>query len=271
MLLIWAVLSVCVYSVSCEVAPDNDPILVAASGWLPPNEPRYVLNRTCNAYRLYALDSTRHYDHFQNERCGRHVSHLIVQRSIVRFIPSNFFIHKASFENLTTLKMDNVSLRTIYPENFQNISHLELLSLTWNRQVHVPANIFFFLPELQEANLSFNFISTMDAKAFSDASRLKTLRLNGNQLATVDSNWFLPLTSLNLLDLGSNVLEGDLNGDFFKFTTDLKLVLRRNQLSNIYNFSSEPNQTRFRLLDFSENPLEFHPIIVGSRSMNIIY
>lgn len=236
-------------------------------------QPQYVSNRTCNAHRLYALDTHTHYDHFAKERCGRYVSHLIIRRSVIRYIPSNFFIHKTSFEHLVTLRMDNVSLKAIYPQNFENITQLMVLQLAHNQIEHLPAGIFRHLPKLQNLELTGNAIATIDADAFLECINLNQLHLDNNRLTILSPEWFRGLNDVKYVDFSDNLIESDFDGDIFYGASEVRLFLRNNRIKRILSFGSKSGSGIFRLIDLSGNTLRPpYPIIpLGNHSMSVIY
>lgn len=236
-------------------------------------QPQYVSNRTCNAHRLYALDAHANYDHFAKERCGRYVSHLIIRRSVIRFIPWNFFIHKTSFEYLITLRMENVSLKVIYPHNFENITHLEVLQLAHNLIEHVPAGVFRHLSALNTVDLSYNVIDSIDADAFRDCISLHNLQLNNNRLTVLNGEWVRGLINLKYVDFSDNFIESDFDGDIFHGASGVKLFLRSNRIKRVLSFGSKSERAIFRLIDLSGNTLRPpYPIIpLGNHNLSIIY
>lgn len=236
-------------------------------------QPQYISNRTCNAHRLYALDLHAHYDHFAKERCGRYVSHLIIRRSVIRFIPSNFFIHKTSFEYLLTLKMDNVSLKAIYPHNFENTTHLRVLQLSHNQIEHLPAGIFHHINQLRTIDLSSNTIASIDDDAFNDCVHLQNLHMDNNRLVQLSGDWFRSLGDLKHVDFSDNFIESDFDGDVFYSASELQLFLRNNRIKRIVSFGNKSGRSIFRLIDLSGNTLRPpYPIIpIGNHSMSVIY
>lgn len=236
-------------------------------------QPQYVTNRTCNAHRLYALEMNAHYDHFAKERCGRYVSHLIVRRSVIRYIPSNFFIHKTSFEHLITLQMENVSLKAIYPHNFANISYLEVLKLSHNQIENVPAGIFRHLTALHTVDLSYNLIESIDADAFRDCIHLKHLHFNNNRLTTLNAKWFHGLVHIKYVDFSDNLIESDFDGDIFYRASAVKLILGCNRIKRIKSFGRQTERGIFRLIDLSGNTLRPpYPVIpLGNHNLSVIY
>lgn len=236
-------------------------------------QPQYVWNRTCNAHRLYALDTHTHYDHFAKERCGRYVSHLIIRRSVIRYIPVNFFIHKTSFEYLITLKMDNVSLKAIYPQNFENITYLEKLHLASNQIEHLPAGIFQYLPSLQVVDLSKNLISTIDSDAFRDCVNINELNMKQNRLTVLNPKWFRSMNEVKFIDFSDNLIESDFDGDIFSNANGLQLHMRNNRIRRILSFGSKKERAIFRLVDLSGNTLRPpYPIIPrGNHNLSLIY
>lgn len=235
--------------------------------------PQFISNRTCNAHRLYALDQHAHYDHFAKERCGRYVSHLNIRRSVIRYIPSNFFIHKTSFEFLSTLKMENVSLKAIYPHNFENVTHLLVLELSHNQIEHLAAGSFRHIPHIQTLDLSSNAIATIDDDAFRDCINLQTLHMDNNRLVILSSEWFRGLNNVKHIDFSDNFIESDFDGDIFFGASELKLFLRNNRIKRVISFGHKSGRAIFRMIDLSGNTLRPpYPIIpMGNHSMSVIY
>lgn len=233
-------------------------------------QPQFISNRTCNAHRLYALDQNAQYDHFAKERCGRYVSHLIIRRSVIRYIPSNFFIHKTSFEFLSTLRMDNVSLKAIYPQNFENITHLVVLQLPNNQIEHLPAGVFRHVPQLHDIDLSGNAIASIDADAFRDCIHLQTLHMDNNRLVSLSPEWFRGLNDVKHIDLSDNFIESDFDGDIFYGASELKLFLRNNRIKRIISFG---HKSGLQMIDLSGNTVRPpYPIMpLGNHSMSVIY
>lgn len=237
-------------------------------------QPQFVSNRTCNAHRLYAQDINTHYDHFAKERCGRYVSHLIIRRSVIRYIPANFFIHKTSFEYLLTLKMENVSLQAIYPHNFENITHLMVLQLARNEIEHLPASLFRHITALRTLDLSKNAITSIDTDAFQDCINLQELHMDNNRLMALSMDWFRGLNEIKFADFSDNLIESDFDGDIFNGASEVKLFLRNNRIKQIISFGSRSGRAIFRLIDLSGNTLRPpYPIIgpLGTHSMSVIY
>lgn len=263
-------------AVSCDDQLYADQTLVVpGSNWndLQQQQPQYISNRTCNAHRLYAMDTHTHYDHFAKERCGRYVSHLIIRRSVIRYIPSNFFIHKTSFEYLITLKMENVSLKLIEATNFENITHLEVLKLPSNQIEHLPAGLFQYLTDLQTLDLSNNLISTIDSDAFRDCKNLQNLHMNFNHLTVLNGDWFRDMKNVKLVDFSDNLIESDFDGDIFYGAAGLQLFLRSNRIKRIISFGSKSERAIYRLIDLSGNTLRPpYPVIpMGNHNMSVIY
>lgn len=236
-------------------------------------QPQYITNRTCNAHRLYALDKHTPYDHFAKERCGRYVSHLIIRRSVIRYIPENFFNHKTSFEYLITLRMENVQLKEIHPHNFANITYLEVLQLSSNQIEHLSAGIFRHLPLLHTVDLSHNSISTIDADAFRNCFKLEYFQLNHNHLTMVIGDWFRDMLNIKYLDFSDNLIESDFDGDLFFGASGLQIFMRSNRIKRIISFGSKTDRPIFRLIDLSGNTLRPpYPIIpIGNHNLSVVY
>lgn len=260
-------------AVSCEHQSNVELLVPGSNQAAIDHQPQYVSNRTCNALRLYALDLNTYADHFARERCGRYVSHLIIKRSVIHYIPSNFFIHKTSFEYLITLKMENVSLKAIEADNFQNITYLEVLQLSSNLIEYLPAGIFRYLHAIHTVDLSNNLISIIDGNAFDGCFMMRHLQLNQNRLTMLNGEWFRDMKNIKFVDFSDNLIESDFDGDIFYGASDLQLLLRSNQIKRIISFGNISERAIFRIIDLSGNVLRppYPYIPIGNHNMSVIY
>lgn len=139
-------------------------------------------------------------------KCGENLDALIIRSGIIQrlynfdFLPTlstlktlvvkNVFlkqIHKATFENLTSLRELDLSenfLRTIDPELLINNVYLERLNFSSNMIRKLVANQFP-LPNLKSLDLSNCNLEVVDEAAFSNTTALQWLNLRTNKLKTI--------------------------------------------------------------------------------------
>uniref|UniRef100_A0A8C5T6R2 TIR domain-containing protein n=1 Tax=Malurus cyaneus samueli TaxID=2593467 RepID=A0A8C5T6R2_9PASS len=130
-------------------------------------------------------------------------------------------IHSKAFdslENLRVLRLHSNSLESIPSSWFKNIKNLQELDLSQNflmREIG-DAQFLTFIPSLVKLDLSFNFELKMYypslnlSKTFSSLSNLETLKLKGyvfKELRAKDLQPLLGLRNLTMLDLGTNFIK----------------------------------------------------------------
>ncbi|XP_016161491.1 PREDICTED: toll-like receptor 7 [Ficedula albicollis] len=134
---------------------------------------------------------------------------------------SSIQIHSKAFdslENLRILRLHSNSLQSIPSSWFKNMKNLQELDLSQNflmREIG-DAQFLTFIPSLVQLDLSFNFQLKMYSpylnlsKTFSSLSNLETLRLKGyvfKELRARDLRPLLSLRNLTMLDLGTNFIK----------------------------------------------------------------
>lgn len=179
-------------------------------------------------------------------------------------------MHTQAFANLLTLRLDDIAVKEIEPNNFVNITNLKWLFIARNEIQTIPSSIFKYLPNLHGADLSFNNISLIANDAFVECSTLEKLLLNGNELKTIESQWFTQMINLNYLDLSDNLIADELNGRAFEQNPNLQqLFVRNNRIDRIVNFDYE-TRNLIETTDVARNPLTtpVYPLTVASRTFN---
>eukprot|EP00058_Branchiostoma_floridae_P011502 XP_002596990.1 hypothetical protein BRAFLDRAFT_76488 [Branchiostoma floridae] len=109
-------------------------------------------------------------------------------------------------------------------------SHLQKLSLDFNRLTHVKQRWFTCVDKLSYVGLSNNKIAKIDPGCFRNMSILFVLNLENNLLQVVDSDWFLGLSMLVYLYLGGNDI-ASLSPSAFEDMLVHELNLQKNPLS----------------------------------------
>ncbi|NWV86717.1 TLR7 protein, partial [Dasyornis broadbenti] len=130
-------------------------------------------------------------------------------------------IHSKAFDslaNLRILRLHSNSLQSIPSSWFKNIKNLQELDLSQNflmREIG-DAQFLTLMPSLVQLDLSFNFELKVYSpflnlsKTFSSLSSLETLRLKGyvfKELRAKDLRPLLRLRNLTMLDLGTNFIK----------------------------------------------------------------
>ncbi|KAM7405352.1 hypothetical protein PAMP_012620 [Pampus punctatissimus] len=113
--------------------------------------------------------------------------------------------------NLKFLDLNRNPISRVQQGDFQNLQHLEELSLNNMEQLlMVERAAFQNLPEIAKLELCNNpRLSYIDPQAFSDLSSLRTLLLHNNQLSLLSGDLLSSLPSLEEVSLHSNPLRCD--------------------------------------------------------------
>ncbi|KAM9350658.1 leucine-rich repeat neuronal protein 1 [Symphorus nematophorus] len=113
--------------------------------------------------------------------------------------------------NLKFLDLNKNPISRVQQGDFQNLQHLEELSLNnMEELLMVERAAFQNLPEIAKLELCNNpRLSYIDPQAFSDLSSLRTLLLHSNQLSLVSGDVLSSLPSLEEVSLHSNPLRCD--------------------------------------------------------------
>lgn len=72
-------------------------------------------------------------------------------------------------------------MKEIESKAFNNASYLKFFDLDYNKLTTIYANTFS-IHSLEELDLSFNYITITEPKAFDGSNNLHNLNLNGNKL-----------------------------------------------------------------------------------------
>lgn len=162
-----------------------------------------------------------------------------------------------SLKNLRTLRLHSNSLQSIPSSWFKNTKNLQNLDLSQNFLLKEIGDAQFlkFIPSLVDLDLSFNFEVKMYSpslnlsKRFSSLTSLETLRLRGyvfKELREENLAPLLRLRNLTVLDLGTNFIKIANLSVFRNFPT-LKLIdLSVNKIS--------PSSGESNLYGFCSNP-----------------
>ncbi|KAF4087395.1 hypothetical protein AMELA_G00095150 [Ameiurus melas] len=116
--------------------------------------------------------------------------------------------------SLKELYLYNNNIQKVAPEDFHNLTELEILDLSGNcpRCYNAP---FPCIPCADGAPLQIH------ENAFLNLTKLKILRLHSNSLTTVQPQWFQGCRELQVLDLSSNFLANDITHTSFPHSLPL--------------------------------------------------
>ena len=92
------------------------------------------------------------------------------------------------------------------PEYFVNFTQLERIFLNGNLLTRVPADISFFIPNINWLNLDANKISVIKQSDFEGYSSIKYLFIENNGLENLEANVFRNLPQITQLSLSKNGL-----------------------------------------------------------------
>jgi len=141
------------------------------------------------------------------------------------------------YPNLKMFHLDHLGIRHVSDFAFQNLTHLEKLSMVGNRITGLTASTFSGLVSLELLFLEGNPLYVVESGVFSGVNmpRLVELKLKDCQLYEMERNAFRGLGHLRLLDLSENHLETfpDLDEDVSMLTHLTHLYMSRNRLTSL--------------------------------------
>ncbi|XP_074593241.1 podocan-like [Brevipalpus obovatus] len=107
----------------------------------------------------------------------------------------------ANYPHLNVLVLDSNNIELIDADAFDQLEHLEELSLRENHLNNVPQGLPTSLKKLY---LGHNLISLLSAGIVQHLINLEELSLNNNQLQKIDDSAFFGLKNLKILDISGN-------------------------------------------------------------------
>lgn len=124
-------------------------------------------------------------------------------------------------------------------------SHLEVITIENLKQANV----------LEELDVAFNNLTTIDDYAFSETFNLRNLLINSNQLTKIRRSTFAGLSSLVELHLDENRID-EIEDGALNFPKLIWLELQGNRLKVISDISTSLRLMQLKKLSLGNNPLE---------------
>lgn len=168
------------------------------------------------------------YSSGRNLSFGSNTSTLTYQQLRVRFtessvqvIPNVLFYE---FRKMEILEMNDVGLRYIHQNSFDNADELKVFQAFSNKLSHLEAFAFMGAANLEVLDLSSNFISNIKTEAFVGLDNLKQLSLSNNRISIIDEHTFSLMKSLEWMWLDRNHLK----------IVSLNLLVNSQKLEGLY-------------------------------------
>uniref|UniRef100_A0AAY5K7X6 TIR domain-containing protein n=2 Tax=Esox lucius TaxID=8010 RepID=A0AAY5K7X6_ESOLU len=166
-------------------------------------------------------------------------------------IPQNVSILDLAINNVSKIGM----------MDFQGLSKLRIVNISWNQISEVNNGALGHLKALQELNLAHNRLTTLSEHLFQGLANLSLLRLDDNLITTIGSSSFQHLFNLKTVNLTNNKLCS---------IKEIQNIVQLPHLQELYagsnRFTSFQSQELsnmslgLRLLYLSQNPLEIFRI-----------
>uniref|UniRef100_A0A0K0FKZ3 Uncharacterized protein n=1 Tax=Strongyloides venezuelensis TaxID=75913 RepID=A0A0K0FKZ3_STRVS len=189
----------------------------------------------------------------------------------------SLILHSNNLKTISTMAFMNVpklqildfhnnklsSIDTTYLHTFEK---LQSLNLSLNNFLHSP--IFKEFRNLEQIDLSHNFITGLETLTFTENPKLTMLNFNYNNITNIERSSFNELGELKILLLGYNNISVIEKGMFTGIKNLQKLVLHNNSLFEIQKKSFDPLE-KLTTLDLSNNHLKEFDIGIFNRQQNL--
>ncbi|XP_063967524.1 relaxin receptor 1-like [Lytechinus pictus] len=141
---------------------------------------------------------------------------------------------RADFENLTELIILDLSYNTISrieDLTFNSLNKLAKLHLAYNSISSLSNSTFTGLNSLATLDLSHNVIRSLPSGAFAGLTSLEDINLEYNAISRIEAFTFADLNKLTYLDLQNNEIESLSNHSFIGLTSLRNIMLRYNRIA----------------------------------------
>ncbi|XP_048083496.1 toll-like receptor 13 isoform X2 [Alosa alosa] len=158
------------------------------------------------------------------EQCGGRTKFFCYKRSLEHVPPK--FPH-----NVTDIDISHNKIKGIKSEDFQNLTHLETLNISYNSISYVEKGAFRDLISLTELGLSSNRLSIITKEFFQGLTNLKVLLLDKNNISTTENSSFSVFHHLECVKLSENKIKVVKDCVFQDLINLKKLYLGSNYIS----------------------------------------
>lgn len=152
------------------------------------------------------------------------------------------------FPKLKKLNAYSLKLKFLERVNFENMDHLEELSLFDNLIQHIPFDTFFELRDLKEISLSRNKLKVIHANTYTKNPSLVSIILHGNQIHQNEIR-NLKHENLEVIDLSRNKLKAIPYDSFYGMENLKQILVDSNYLTTFHDdtFLRNPNLTELHV------------------------
>lgn len=158
-------------------------------------------------------------------------------------------------QTVQTLNMSHNSISRMTPHNFQSLTYLKKLDLSFNKITGLRANIFKHMGHLVSLNVSHNYISHLDKDTFGGLYALQNLDISYNKLEWIGIGAFHDLTHTKSVNISNNQLYLISPRVLNPLTHVKKLNLSHNQFNIIHSHVLHALR-HLEQLDLSNNQLK---------------
>lgn len=157
-----------------------------------------------------------------------------------------------NFSGIYSIDLRSNEIAEIEDETFSENLKLEKIDLMENRMTKITRKLLAGdFSDLQEINLSYNLITSIESGAFDKLSQVESIDLSYNCLKHLHSDLFKKSPELREVYLHDNVI-AKVENDLFSSKTDLKILdISRNQL----DFVPELEMKKIHRFDLSSNKI----------------
>lgn len=169
-------------------------------------------------FEQHSLEPQYYYHSSQTMPEGlRATTKIIVNQRITRLQQYSY----ANLDNLKELRIDFCKVKEIEPGAFDLLASIETLTLCGNNIAEIDKGVFNNV-QVQNLNLSKNYITHIHPQAFDNITSLKSVILDYNQLKCWNSDWFRNTPLLLNLSFRHNLFEEIPDNAFINFRNEIK-------------------------------------------------
>uniref|UniRef100_A0A0N4ZT64 LRRCT domain-containing protein n=1 Tax=Parastrongyloides trichosuri TaxID=131310 RepID=A0A0N4ZT64_PARTI len=189
----------------------------------------------------------------------------------------SLILHSNNLKTISTMAFMNVpklQMLDLYNNNLSSIDtthlhafeKLQSLNLSSNNFLHSP--VFKEFRNLEQVDLSHNFITGLETLTFTENPKLTLLNFNYNNIDNIERSSFNELNELKVLLLANNNISFIEKGMFTGINNLEKLILNHNSIMDIQKKSFD-NMEKLSTLDLSYNHLKEFDVGIFNRLQNL--